>query len=196
MNKITVSPSSGLPPEQLDLVPAPALLPWEDRSQFEALRAAILADLKPTSIHQLALAARIVACHWEQFRGQKLTVDVMVSGYRKAALHHLQNPPNAGVFDMSLVPDRTMLDLADALTGTDRNKRQEALDELDARGIHEPDIHARAYLQDFAALEALDRRPAKQDARLRSLMQDYRALQELDRFDGVPDATMVADDDD
>jgi hypothetical protein len=172
------------------------LLPWEDRSQLEALRAAILADLKPTSIHLLALAERIVSCHWEQFRTQKLTANVAVSGYRKAVLHLVQSPPKTGVLDFSFGPDKTMLDLANALTGKDPAARQEAVEELEARGIHEADIHAHAYLQDFNAIEALERRPAKHDARLRALMQDYRALQELNALDSIPDAPLLETDDD
>lgn len=183
-------------PAKTDLLPQMILLPWEDQESFDAFRQALLADLAPETTYQRALADRIVACHWDQYRSRRLGADVTLTSYRKAALHLMQHPPGSGPCKLGPGPDATMWELAEDLIGDDVEARRAALDALEAQGIRDSDIRAQAYLESFRAAEMLERRPGKYDVRLRNLMQEYRALQEIDTDAGHPDIPLSRSNDD
>ena len=183
-------PQSGaeIDPELLDMIPKPEPLPWEDTGLHAALRAAVFAQLKPQTPHQLAVASQIFTCLWDQYRHEHLARALDLASYRKAALSLLHDQKD--VVEL-LLPDEKNKDLVAQLLGKDAAARQAALAQIAAKGITEADILAKAYLDHFQEAEALARRPTRLDERRRALMEEYQDLKAQQALEAVPDAVLI-----
>lgn len=168
--------------EVLEDLPPLEPLPWKNRSQYQALKKALFAQLAPTTLLQRATVQRIFEIHWEQYRSKVLRRDLNVAGYRKGVVHFLTHD------FMLAIPKEDASALADNLTGGDRELQAQALAYLSNRGVSQEDIRAWAYLQHMQATEALERRSDRQDARRRALMQEYEEMKKLDQLSRIPDA--------
>ncbi|SDL97317.1 hypothetical protein [Aliiruegeria lutimaris] len=181
-------PLKGTKPQDsrvMEFLPSPKVYPWEDSAQYEALQDAVVTHLVPSTPHEHVLARRIAAAHWEQWRSEQLSQDVFMSACRKAALELLNEQPGV------IFPDDKTMRLADDILGSDKALRATALNELAGKGITEEQIRAQAYLEHFQAIEALERRPWRDDERRRALMREYAALKASNQLDHVPDAEIL-----
>ncbi|MDU8945520.1 hypothetical protein [Ovoidimarina sediminis] len=180
--------ASQIEPELLDLIPKTDPLPWEDESLHGAMKAAVFAQLKPDTPHQLAVATQIFACLWDQYRHEHLTRALDLASYRKAAVSLLHDEKD---IEELLLPDDKNKALVAQLLGEDNAARQAALAHIAAKGITEADILAKAYLDHFQEAEALARRPTRLDERRRALMEEYGMLKTQLVRDAVPDAELI-----
>ncbi|MDF0601560.1 hypothetical protein P1J78_12515 [Psychromarinibacter sp. C21-152] len=172
--------------ELLALIPRVQPLPGEDGAQLEALRKAIMAQLEPTLPLQVALVERIVECHWDHFRSLTLTRDLEIANRRKAVLGLLSSNGT------TVVPEQEHLGLAEAAVSENSAARKSAMITLEVKyRISESDIRAQAYLDHMTAMEAMERRPMRNDQRLRDLMKYYWDLKQADTLDQVPDAEVM-----
>ena len=179
---------TGLPAELVDLLPASEVMPWENAAEYDALEAALVADLKPKTAHELAIARRIAALDWEYYRGASLIRDVFSACVRKVAYAMLGE---GGMDFLRMGHDAADFKIASALVGDDDEARDQAIATLDNKGISLADIRARAFLEHVQELEALERRPERNEARRRKLLQDILGLQAVRDRGTVGDAEIV-----
>ena len=182
---------TGVPPELLDLMPPFEVLPWEDASQYEALKMALLEDLKPGTAHELSIVRRLAALDWEYFRGATLCRDVFSSCVRKTALRVLLE--SGGMF-AQLIPEAADIGTAGALVGEDEKARASAIARLEAKGVSLEDVRARAFLDHVREFEMLERRPERNEERRRKLLRDLAALQQSRALQEIEDAEILPND--
>lgn len=188
----TVDPETS-PADVMDLLPETSLAPWEDHGQFAALEAALIAEMKPKTLHERSIVRRLAECHWDHSRSRTLSSDVAKANYRAAALQALMT--ENGLLAKPLFADQAMLELVDGLLASDTAVRTTALEALAKCAISESDIRARAYLDHFHAVEALERRPVRLDERRRALMKEYDDVRSLNALKAVAEAEVIAADD-
>lgn len=177
--------------ELSNLLPSVSARPWEDAEQYEALRRAVLDQLKPSTLHEKSIALRIAEVHWDHYRSQELARDVWVTAYRKATIELLNGA--MGCVGPGLFPDPRLAATARDLVSSDPAARNKALQELESRGVSEAQIRAEAYLSHMSAIETLEKRPTRLDERRRALMKEFEDLKMINKLDQVPDAEVLQD---
>jgi hypothetical protein len=153
----------------------PMLLPGEKEDDYEALRAAHLAELGPRTAYERSLAEDLVGYEWEFHRHRRMRNKALLADYRQLAINLLTNGSVTHTPLLQAVDQEHEL-LARDLVSTDPQKRLEAEEDLKTlTGRDHDELLAQAYWRSKAAL-AHEAKIAELERRRRALREDYRRL--------------------
>ena len=171
---ISRAPSVQSPQELLEDILSPQLLPDESADSYEALRAALFADLAPVTASEHLLADQLVALEWETLRHRRLFASLLTAEFRRQAVDVFE--PRSGSLISSDFRSGGAKELARALVSQDGGRRETALAALAEREITAEEIMAKAYQALARDLEPHERHIAESEVRRRRLREDYDRL--------------------
>ncbi|MFC6639854.1 hypothetical protein ACFQDR_23010 [Sulfitobacter sediminilitoris] len=147
------------------------VLPDESQDDYDALKAVLLAELKPRSPYAELLADQLVELEWDLRRHRRLRDALLRAEFRHQAAVALDQQ-SSDLF-MSFGPNTAARELAVGLVGTDTAKQQAALTELEEVGASPAEIMAKAYQKLARDLEPHERHIAEIEIRRRRLREDF-----------------------
>jgi hypothetical protein len=184
---LTPHPGS-VPLEVFDLLPDIDIFPGEDEATYEGLKLALMAELAPGTPYETALATNLITVEWEAIRHRRMRDGLLLAEYRDQAVSVFDAAENGG--SARLYPSQSARDLALALVGSDRARRQKAEQELADLGIQSAELIAKAYASVSESMEIHERILAETEIRRRRLRADFDRLKAA-RAKPVEDAELV-----
>ena len=168
----------------------PRIFVSESPQDYEALRAAYFAELKPATAYETSLAENLVRYEWEMTRLRRFRDTAVLAQFRDLALKTLVTGDPNGYLPSGTATEDDHLLVRD-LVSLDHDERRMAEEDFRKRCTWEPaDLFGLAYAR-ATAVTKLEERIADIERRRRLLRADYAALKAVSAYRTVGDAEVV-----